>query len=457
LKKQKTKTDLLLQSAKKIHMIGIGGSGMYPIAEIFHAQGYTLTGSDNNETDTLKKVRELGIPVVLGHFSDNVNGADAVIYSAAIQKDNPELVSAEKQGIPTIERSFALGFLTRNYSNVIGVCGTHGKTTVSSMITQILLTAKIDAGAVIGGRLPLIDGNGRAGDSGIMICEACEYVDTFLKLSPDTVVILNIDEDHMEYFKTLENLISSFTKFAGMAKQIIVNADDENSLKAVENFDNIIYYSTKNKKADYNARNIEYRSKNAGEFDLYKKDDYICRIHVTVPGEHNISNALCAAAAALNADAGKNAVITALREFKGAGRRFEILGQINGATVADDYAHHPKEIEVTLNAAKKMGYNRVIAVFQPFTYSRTKLHLDEFARVLSIADTAVITEIMGSREINTGDIHAKDLCEKTDNSIYCETFEDIEKYVKNNAKENDLIITLGCGDIYKTAKMILEQ
>jgi len=226
--------DNILNNVKKIHMIGIGGSGMCPLAEILHSKGYTITGSDNNESDPLKRIIALGIKVTMGHFKENVNGAELVVYSAAISQDNPELVSAREQNIPTMERSVLLGIITRKFDNVIGVCGTHGKTTVSSMITQVLCIAGFDPTAVIGGRLPLIGANGRAGESENMVCESCEFVDTFLQLSPDKAVLLNIDNDHLDYFKTMDNLVNSFTKFVNMASSVYFNGDDELSNKAVQ-------------------------------------------------------------------------------------------------------------------------------------------------------------------------------------------------------------------------------
>ncbi|MBQ2676208.1 MAG: UDP-N-acetylmuramate--L-alanine ligase [Clostridia bacterium] len=438
-------------------MIGIGGSGMYPIAEILHSEGYILSGSDNNETDTLARVRALNIPVTMGHFEQNVEGADLVIYSAAIMKTNPELVAAEKLGIPTMERSKALGAITRRYNNVIGVCGTHGKTTVSSMITQILVENDFDPSAVIGGRLPLINSNGRAGESDIMVCESCEYVDTFLQLSPDVCVLLNIDCDHMEYFKTLERLMQSFTQFANSAHTVIVNGNDENSLKAMETVDkNIITYGITDN-CDYYAANIKGGTKTAGEYDLMYKGQLLCHVVLNVPGDHNISNSVAAAAAAHVTGATGEQIASSLANFKGAGRRFEILGTVDGITIADDYAHHPKELEVTLKSAMKMGYNKVYAVFQPFTFSRTKLLLDDFASVLQIADQAVLSEIMGSREINTYGIHTTDLVEKIPGAVWFDSFEKIADYIVENAKDGDLVITLGCGDIYKAAKIMLKK
>ena len=447
-------TDKLIFNAKKIHMIGIGGSGMNPIAEILHNKGYSLTGSDNNETDSLARIKSLGIPVKMGHFPENVHGADLVIYSAAIMKDNPELVEADRLNIPTLERSFALGALTRQFDNCIGICGTHGKTTVTAMTTQLFIQAGADPSAVIGGKLPLTKCYGISGKSDTFIVESCEYVDTFLKLTPDTAVILNIDRDHMESFKTLDRLKESFRKFSTMAKKVIVTGDDSNTLDAVKGMSYITYGENEN--CNYRAADIKYGTKTAGEYDLYHNGEFMCHIAVSVPGKHNISNSLAAASIALENGISPEDVAKYLPNFKGAGRRFEILDEIGGITVADDYAHHPTELEVTLNAAMNMGYNTVYAVFQPFTYSRTAMLLDDFARVLKIADKTVLSEIMGSRETNTYNIYSTDLGAKVPDSLCLDTFEEITDYVCKNAKEGDLILTMGGGNVYMCANMILK-
>ncbi len=446
-----------LENAKRIHFIGIGGSGMCPLAEILHEKGYYLTGSDNNETDTLKRIRNLGIPVTLGQKAENVDGADMVVFTAALLPDNPELVAARVKGIPTFERSKLFGAVTRKYSNCVGVCGTHGKTTVTSMISQILIENGFDPSAVIGGKLPLTGTNGRVGKTDTLVCEACEYKDTFLDLSPDVSVILNIDCDHMEYFKTLDNLIASFTRFAEMSKVIIFNGDDQNTVKSVQGIkgkEKITFGSDATN--TYYYKNLNWIHGAFPEFTVYKNGEELGVLQLNVPGEHNILNALGAVATAMYCGASFEQCKESLYNFKGAGRRFEILGEYNGAVIADDYAHHPKELEVTLSAAMKMDYERVWAVFQPFTFSRTKMLLHEFAQALSIADKVVMTEIMGSREINTFGIKTQDLADEIEGSVWFPEFSEVADYLKQNVKSGDLVITLGCGDVYKIAKMILD-
>ena len=449
---------MLLENKKHIHFIGIGGSGMFPLAQILHGKGYYLTGSDNNETDTLQMVREMGIPVTLGQKAENIEGADLIVHTAAIMDDNPELIAARASGVPTIERSVLLGEISAWYPAAICVSGTHGKTTTSSMTTQILLDAGLDPTCVIGGKLPAIHGGGRIGKSGTMVCEACEFVDTFLKLHPDIAVILNIDADHLDYFKTMENLIASFHKFASMAtRAVIANGDDQNTLKALKDLDKRIItfgYSSIN---DYYPANIEHVDGVTISFDLCRDSEILTPIRLHVPGDHNILNAIAACIAAHEAGARWEQCAKGLDAFHGAQRRFEVLGKFGGITVADDYGHHPTEITATLTAAKKLPFKRVWAVHQPFTYSRTAMLLDDFAKALSIADRVVLSEIMGSREKNTWNIYAKDLAEKIPGCVWFPEFPEIADYVVAHAEPGDLIITLGCGDVNKCAHMMVEM
>ncbi len=448
--KLQKQSDAILDNIKRIHFIGIGGSGMCPLAEILHSKGYILSGSDNNESDPLRRIRNLGIKVFMGHSEENVTDAELVVYSAAISKDNPEIRKAEELGIPVMERCDLLGIITRKYNNVIGVSGTHGKTTVSSMITQILLMNDKDPTAVIGGRLPLINANGCAGESENMVCEACEFVDTFLHLSPDVAVLLNIDNDHLDYFKTMDNLILSFHKFISMAKTVYINGDDALCLKAAENIGGDIITFGLDESNDYYALNIT--SGDMGmRFDVYNHKGKLGQIELSVPGKHNVYNALAAFAVCDNLDINFDGIKTAIETFSGAGRRFERLGEFDGISLVDDYAHHPTEIKATLSAAKKLKYNNVIAVFQPFTFSRTALLKDEFIEALSIADKVILTPIMGSREINTYGISSKDLADGLDDAICVNDFEETLETIKKVAQNGDIVITMGGGDIYKVA------
>ncbi len=450
--------DMLLKQVKKIHFIGIGGSGMCPLAEILHSWGYDISGSDNNDGDNITKLRELGMKVILGQKPENLESAELIVYTDAILKDNPELVAAKNGSVPCVERAEIFGAITRMYSDCIAVCGTHGKTTVTAMLSQILIQAQKDPTCLIGGRLPLIESHGRAGKSDIFVCEACEYKDHYHKLSPDTTILLNVDEDHLEYFKNLDNIIASFNKFCNMtSRTVIFNGDDENTLRATENLDKEKISFGKNKSCTYYPENITYNRGAFAEFDVMSGGNKLAHLVLGIPGEHNILNSLAAFAAAVKAGCSFEQCEKGIGAFKGAGRRFEILGEIDGITIADDYAHHPGELEVTLQAVMKMGYGTVWAVFQPFTYSRTSILFDDFVRVLKIPDKCVMTEIMGSREVNTYGIYTKDLADKIPGSVWFNTFGEVCEHVLANAKKGDIIITLGCGDIYKAAKMMVEK
>ncbi len=334
--KQLREEDKIISRVKRVHMIGIGGSGMCPLAEILHSKGYEITGSDNNVSDPLKRVQNLGIKVFMGHNGENVKGAELVVYSAAISKDNPELIFATENGIPTMERSHMLGALTRYFDNVIGVCGTHGKTSTTSMISQIFILNGLDPTAVIGGKLPLINSNGIAGKSENMVCEACEFVDTFLQMSPDISVLLNIDNDHLDYFKTMDNLVLSFRKFISMSKTAVINGDDELVQKAADGIDvNIITFGL-NSTNMYYAENIA-PSKFGYKFTAMKEGKKITDIEMHIPGYHNVMNALAAVAVADMHGVGADGIKTAIEKFTGAGRRLEFLGEYNGFVLVDDY------------------------------------------------------------------------------------------------------------------------
>ena len=452
-----------LKGKKHIHFIGIGGSGMYPLAQILHTKGFYLTGSDNNETATLAAVRAMGIPVFLGQAAENIEGADCIVYSAAIMEDNPELIAAKKareNGVYVAERSELLGLVTEQFSKAFCVSGTHGKTTTTSMLTMIMLEAGVDPSAVIGGKLKAIGGSGRAGKSEYMVCEACEFKDTFLHLFPNISIILNIDRDHMDYFKTMERLKESFEKFCALTTDIIVaNGSDPNTLEVVKNSGAKAKIVTFGKNADccFYPENIRQISDFSWKFTLVNEKKALGEIEVNVPGEHNVYNAVAACAAAYSAGIPIEAIQRGMAKFTGAMRRFERLAEIDGVTFVDDYGHHPAEIAATLKTAKAMSFKRVWVVHQPFTYSRTAMLLNEFAEALSIADRVVLTEIMGSREKNTFNIYAKDLAEKIDGCVWFPTFEEVANYVVDNVKSGDLVITTGCGDVYKVADMMIEM
>ena len=449
-----------LKGKKQIHFIGIGGSGMYPLAQILHAQGYNITGSDNNETVTLDAVRKMGIKVFLGHNAENIIGADLVIYSSAISESNPELKAAREAEITVRDRAELLGLFTSQHDRAVCVVGTHGKTTVTSMLVHILMAAGLDISAFVGGKLKLLDGSARLGKSGIMAVEACEFNNNFLKLAPDIALILNIDEDHMDFFKNMDNLRKAYSRFCDLTSDVVIfNGDDINTQVAVMNSD----YRKKtitfglSQKNDYYPKNIKKLSDFESSFELFHNNKSLGEIIISVPGEHNVLNAVAACAAALYLGVEFSALKEGLRGFTGAGRRFEKIYEAGGITIVDDYAHHPAEVEVTLKAAKSMNYKRVWAVHQPFTYSRTKALLGDFAEALSFADKVVLSEIMGGREVDPGDIKSEDLAEKINGAVVFQSFEEIAEYVNKNAESGDLIITMGCGDVDKCARLIAEK
>lgn len=448
----------LLPGIRRIHFIGIGGSGMCSLAEILHTLGYEVSGSDDMESDNVSRLRALGIPVALPLAAENIRNPEAVVYTVAICESHPEMQAARALGVPIIERAALLGMLTRHYPRSLAVSGTHGKTTTTSMISQILLEAEFDPTLVIGGRLPLIEANGRAGHSDILVCEACEFKDHFLEMSPAMSVILNIDADHLEYFGSLENIRRSFRRFAEQTGSLLlVNGDDANTLQAFEGLEGktIVRFGMMPEN-EWAAMNIVPEGP-YGRYDLYHKGIFVAHIALSVPGRHNISNSVAAAAAASLLGASPEQIAKGLLHFEGAGRRFETIGTVRGITIIDDYAHHPTEITATLEAAKALPHHKVWAVFQPFTYSRTARHLDGFAQALSTADEVVVSDIMGSRETNTWNVSSSQITDRLPGSHFIPGFQEISRFVAEQAQKGDLVVTMGGGNIYQCARMIRDR
>lgn len=436
-------------------MVGIGGVSMSPLAEVLHGEGLIITGSDMKESPAVDHLRSLGIPVVIGHRGESVEGKDLVIRTAAVHDDNPEIAAAHALGIPVFERAQAWGSIMRRYENALCISGTHGKTTTTGMITTMLELAGKDPAAVIGGKLPLIGGYGKAGHGDDVVIEACEYSETFLHLTPFMGVILNIDNDHLEYYGTMGRLKMAFQKFALLSRTVVFNMDDRNTVDVVNSIDRPVFSFGINEEARFRAVNIQEYRPGFYEFDVLELGEQFAHIKLGVPGYHNIYNALamCCCARPLGlqpADAERAAA-----EFHGTGRRFEIKGECNGAPVVDDYAHHPTELAATMATAKKMGYKRIIAVHQPFTYSRTKALMDDFAAVLRQADQCVLLPIMGSREVDNGSVKSEDLAAKIPGSIVVDGLESAANWVKQNAREGDLVVCMSCGDLYKACDMMV--
>ena len=437
----------LLEKGGRIHFVGIGGSGMFPIVQILHSLGHEISGSDVNEGSIIDYERAMGIDVCIGHKAENADGASMLVVTAALFSDNPEVARANELGIPVIPRADMFGYITTLYDNSMCVSGTHGKTTTTCMLTSILIKAGEDPSALIGGKLPLINGYGRVGKSSNFVCEACEFKDTFLQLSPSYSIILNIDDDHLDYFGTIENSMRSFRRFADNASRAVVaNCDDENTVTALKGFTGNLIWFGESENADYRISDVSAYDRAFFRFRISHRGDDLGEFLLEVP-------IASASEIGISADSCREG----LESFRGAGRRFEFLGEFKGATVADDYGHHPTELSVTLDAALEMGYERVIAVFQPFTFSRTKLLLNDFADALSKADVVVMTAIMGSREKNTFGISTQDLADLIPGSVWFETFEEVRDHILSIARPGDLVLTMGCGDIYKCARMILEK
>ncbi len=447
----------LLKDINRIHFIGIGGSGMFPLVQILHSAGYTISGSDNNRTDTTEFEVNMGIPVVIGQKKENIRDAELIIYTNAVLPDNEELIAAKASGIPMIERADLLAEITKCFPNSVCVSGTHGKTTASAMITEILLAADIDATIALGGKIKSIHGSGRLGSSDTILAEACEFQDHFLKFHSDYSVILNIDEDHLDYFINLDNIIHSFQEFANQAERcVFFNGDDTNTVKAVASVKSKVSFGLSSS-CEYHADNIQYTPEGETRFDLFHGRDLLCPIRLKIYGKHNIINALAACAVSIALGVKLESIQEGLLRYQGVSRRFEFVGRPNGITVIDDYAHHPTELLATLSSAKELPFHHIWAVFQPFTYSRTKLLLHDFAKVLQIADHAIITDIMGGRESDDLGISSDDLVNLIPGSIHISEFSDVKDYVMAHAKPGDLVITLGCGDVNKCAKLICAE
>ena len=447
----------LLDGVKRIHCIGCGGSGMFPLIQILHARGYALTGSDVEETKITQAERAMGMTVTLGHDAANLGDAQLVVYSAAIHDVNPELQAAHAHGIRTVERAALLGYVSRLYPHSVGVAGTHGKTTTTGMIVTMLELAGKDPAAVIGGKLPLIGGYGKVGGGDSIVVEACEYSETFLYLTSYLGIILNIDNDHLEYYGTMGKLKLAFQKFALLSRTVVFNLDDPNTLDVMNSIDRPVLSFGIENDARFRAVNIREYRPGFYEFDVEELGEHFAHLRLNVPGYHNIYNALamCCCVRPLGlqpADAER-----AAENFKGMGRRFEVKGECNGAVIVDDYAHHPTELAATLKTARSLGYQRVIAVHQPFTYSRTKALMQDFADVLRSADQVVLLPVMGSREMDDGSVRSEDLAAKIPGSVVVDGLDAAADWVKAHAGKGDLVVCMSCGDLYKAADKMVEQ
>ncbi len=444
-------------NGKKIHFIGIGGVSMSGIAEMVNSMGAIVTGSDISESKITNHLKDLGFQVLYGHHPELVAESDIVVYTAAIPENDPERIQASELKKEAYERAEFLGKLTKLYKNCLCISGTHGKSTTTGMVSMIFLEAKKNPTIQIGAIMKEIHSTSYIGGHEYLIMEACEYVDSFLHFHPTAEIITNIDNDHLDYFHNLENIKNSFHKYTNLLPQngyLIINKDDENSKDIEENTQaKVITYGLTND-ADYIAKNIQKNEMGHYSFDIYKHHGFYLHIDLNISGKQNIYNAL-AATALCSEYIEKEQIKKGLEKYQGVERRFEYIGEYHHAKIYDDYAHHPTEILSTLNSVKEMKYHESWAIFQPHTYSRTKEHLEEFAEVLSKFDHIIIATIYGAREINHFDINENMLVEQikrqNQNVCYIDSFDNIVTFLKENVKENDMIITIGAGPVNKIA------
>ena len=455
-----------LNKYKHIHLIGIGGISMSAIAETLKNWNFKVTGSDLSQSAITDNLNAHGIKTTIGHDLESAKSADLIIYSAAINEQDPEMVIAKENNIPLIGRGEFVGYLTKLYKEAICISGTHGKTTTTSMISVCFVEAEKDPSIEVGALLNTIGGNYRVGNSEYFILESCEYKGNFLKFFPNTEVILNIDNDHLDYYKTFENIVKTFNEFASLLDEnglLVTNADDENCLN-LKNYTKgkFITYGIQNQNADYVAKNINFDNNGFPTFEVYKENKLLGKLSLSVAGNHNVLNALATVAVCDYYDISFAVMQSALKKFTGAERRLEFKGKIKNDTVSifDDYAHHPTEIEATVNAILNKKFNESWVVFQPHTYSRTKNHLNEFAESISKFDNIILLDIYAAREQNTYDISTQDLANKIKSLgkkvLYMPDFDDVVSHLKSNVKENDIIITLGAGTVTKIGPMLLK-
>lgn len=452
---QTNKIKSYLKPGKRVHLVGIGGVSMRPLGLVLQGMGIQVTGSDMNASVSTDELQAHGIQVFIGHSAKNIEGADCIIRTAAAHNDNPEIAAARARGIPVFERAQAWGVLMQSYKNAICISGTHGKTTTSSMVTHILMAAQWDPTVMIGGYLPALHAGHRVGKGDSIILESCEYCDSFLNFFPTLAVVLNIEADHLDYFKDLADIEKSFRKFVQLVPKdtgrIIANGDDKNTMDALQGLPYITFGL-----GEKNTVHGQNYSEDWRDFQVICNGELYCTLQLQVYGRHNAANALAAAAVAWALGISGEAVAQGLASFHGAGRRLEFKGNYNGADIYDDYAHHPGELRATIAAVKAMGYHRIILAFQPHTYSRTAALFDDFVRELRTVDQVVLAEIYAARERNTVGISSRDLANKVPGAVFFETLPEVSTYLRRIAQPDDVILTVGAGDIYKAGEAMLK-
>lgn len=450
---------------KNVHFIGIGGISMSGIASLLLNKGYNVSGSDRGLSDRVKNLKENGAKIYIGQSKDNIKNPDLVIYTDAILDDNEELIAARNLDIPVVNRGVFLGALMKNYENSIAVSGSHGKSTTTSMISKILLNSKEDATILLGGELDEMKGNVHVGENKYLVTEACEYKGNIRYFFPQTVIVLNIDEDHLDYYKDLNNIVDTFKEYLQNQDEnskTIINLNEENNKLILDSVKGeLITYAQENFDADYVAHNIKFDDIGRPNFDLKMKNGMVEHFELGVIGRHNINNAMAAIISTFENGIDLKTIKENIKEYSGLKRRMEIVGHVNNATIMTDYGHHPSEIEVTLEALKEHTEGKLVCIWQPHTYSRTKSLFDDFLKCFDAADEVIITDIYAAREKYDPTIHSKDvvdaLINKGINAKYIGTFEKARDYVYEIATEKDLIITTGCGNPDVLAHMIVDD
>lgn len=454
-----------LAQFNNVHFIGIGGISMSSLAEILASKGKVVTGSDANASETTKNLESMGIKVLIGQKAENItDDMELIVYTAAISEDNPELKAARASKATVVDRAELVGMLMLSYEHPISVAGTHGKTTTSSLVTEIFLQAGTNPTVSIGGMLPSIGGNYKVGSNDYFVLETCEYCDSFLKFNPHSAIILNVDLDHVDYFKNLDNIYKSFHKFAMRVPQngfLVINKEIPRLSEVVDGLKCKVITYGNDDSADWYPTNIVYNEFGCASYDANYKGESIAHISLRIPGSHNVSNSLSAFALAYEYKVNIDDILKGIYNYTGTDRRFQHKGEFNGVTVVDDYAHHPTEIAATINSARAMNKKELWIAFQPHTYTRTKALLDEFTKALSKADKVIVADIYASREKDTGLVHSKDLVDKlvkvNANAVYGGSLKDTEKYIRENCPSGALLITMGAGDIYKVGEAIVEK
>jgi len=448
-----------IRSGERCHLVGVGGVSMSPLAEILHRMGVRMSGSDINDSPVIDRLRALGIDITIGHFAKNVNGAGYVIRTAAAREDNVEIMTARELGIPVFERAQAWGYIMSGYKNAVCVSGVHGKTTTTSMVTHILLAAEVDPTIMIGGNLPVLGCGYRVGNGDVIAVESCEYYNSFHYFCPTVAIVLNVDADHLDFFRDIDDLKSSFRKFASLVPDggyIVCNGDDRNTMEALSSLGRELLTFGMNENVRVRGVIISAAGRNPS-MDVLYDGKLFCSVKLQIPGVHNLKNALASTAAAIALGIPAEAVEKGLSGYTGVNRRFELKGTLNGADVYDDYSHHPSELHALLDAVSSLEYERVILAFQPHTFSRTKALFSDFVEELGRADFTFLAEIYAAREKNSIGITSDDLARAVPGAKCCHDMSELASEIAAIARAGDIVLTVGAGDIYKVGEMLVKQ